>query len=313
MIRRTGVAVLAALALLALCPVDAWAWTPGTHILLGEALLGSADLLLPVGLATLLRAFPLDFLYGSIAADTSFAKRYAKVGRHCHHWPVADEIMDRARDEPLQAFAWGYLAHLAADVVAHNHFVPLQLAVTSASGGAGHGYWESRFELQTGERWSRRARDLIQMDHDRSDTHLDRILSPTIFSTPTNRRIFRGMVHASDTASWQRMMTLMAARSRWVLRDATVAAQLALSFDYVVDLMVHGSASAPRRFDPSGEVALRESTRFRRTAVGAGARGVRQEATRRFALPTERPGWSDRLPGPLHRTAPAPTDGDRRR
>ena len=310
--RRTGVAVLAALALLALLPSDALAWTPGTHILLGEAVLGSADVLLPAGLAALLRAYPLDFLYGSIAADTSFAKRYAKVGRHCHHWPVADEIMDRARDEPLQAFAWGYLAHLAADVVAHNHFVPLQLAVTSASGGAGHGYWESRFELQTGERWSRRARDLIQMDHDRSDAHLDRILSPTIFSTSTNRRIFRGMVHASDTASWQRMMTLMAARSRWVLRDATVAAHLALSFDYVVDLLVHGGAGAPRAFDPSGEGPLRDSTRLRRAAVGAGARAVRRQAMLQFALPTTRPGWSDRLPAPLHRAAPAPDARDRR-
>ena len=29
-----------------------------------------------------------------------------------------------ARDEPLRAFALGYLAHLAADVVAHNYFVP---------------------------------------------------------------------------------------------------------------------------------------------------------------------------------------------
>lgn len=48
--------------------------------------------------------------------------------------------MERAREAPLQAFAWGYLAHLAADVVAHNHFVPLQLALTTAIGGAGYGY-----------------------------------------------------------------------------------------------------------------------------------------------------------------------------
>jgi len=314
--RPFGAAVMALL-LVALLPTDALAWTPGTHILLGDAVLRAAPQLLPAAIAALLRAHPTDFLYGSIAADTSFAKRYARVGRHCHHWPVADDILDHAREAPLQAFAWGYLSHLAADVVAHNHFVPLQLALTSASGGAGHGYWESRFELHTGEGWSRRARELIRLDHARADSHLDRILSPTIFTTSTNRRLFRGMVHASDTASWQRMMTAMATRSRWVLRDATVAAHLEVAFEYIVDLLRAdgGAAETPaiaRGFDPSGEAALREAVRFRRTAVGAGAGTVRRDARLRYALPTILPGWSASLPAPLHVVRPAPGANERR-
>ena len=293
-------ALLLALATLVLCPTDLFAWTPGTHILIGEALLGSAEVLLPSGIAALLRAFPMDFLYGSIAADTSFAKRYAKVGRHCHFWSVADEIADRARDEPLQAFAYGYLAHLAADVVAHNHFVPHQLAITAATSGAGHGYWESRFEMQTGDRWARRAREVIRLDHGRADEHLDRILSPTIFSTPTNRRIFRGMVHASDSQSWQRVMALMAERSRYPLRDATVGAHLEVAFDYVVDCLAHGTQCVPRRFDPSGEASLREAKQLRRASMAGGERAVRRDAAERFRLPEERLGFAARLPAPLH-------------
>ena len=53
--------------------------------------------LLPAAIAELLRAFPYDFLYGSIAADTSIAKKYAPVGRHCHSWTVGLEIYDGAR------------------------------------------------------------------------------------------------------------------------------------------------------------------------------------------------------------------------
>ena len=94
-----ALSILGAIALLFLCPTDALAWTPGTHILLGESLLKSADLLLPTAIAQVIRAFPYDFLYGSIAADTSFAKRYAKVGQHCHNWNVADDILGRARDD----------------------------------------------------------------------------------------------------------------------------------------------------------------------------------------------------------------------
>ena len=118
-----------------LLPTDAWAWTPGTHVFLGEAVLRHLHFL-PGAIAELLAAFPSDFLYGSIAADTSIAKKYAAVGRHCHSWHVGLEIHETRRDDPLRAFGLGYLAHLAADVVAHNFFVPRQLAVTSSTVGA---------------------------------------------------------------------------------------------------------------------------------------------------------------------------------
>ena len=68
------------------------------------------------------------------------------------------EIYDSARDEPLRAFALGYLAHLAADSVAHNYFVPKQLAITSSTSALGHSYWESRFETHLGHRVRAAAR-----------------------------------------------------------------------------------------------------------------------------------------------------------
>lgn len=286
---------------LVLLPTEALAWTPGTHVLIGEALIASAHTLLPPALAALLRAYPYDFLYGSIAADTSFAKRYAKFGRHCHAWHVGDEILDRARDDALRAFGYGYLAHLAADTIAHNHFVPHQLAITSSSAGVGHSYWESRFETHTGEKWAHRAREVILLDHSRSDEHLDRVLSPTIFSTPTNRRIFRSMVYVTDNGAWQRVMSLMAEKSRWTLRDPVVAGHLNTSFDRVVDLLVHGEKSIARELDPSGEEALREAKSIRKEALETpgGEREARREAGERYRLPAEQLGWVGQLPAPL--------------
>ena len=91
-----------AVALVALCviPSTAWAWTPGTHIFLGEAVLGALAQL-PRAIGELLGNYPVEFLYGSIAADTSIAKKYAPVGRHCHSWAVGLEIYDQARDRAI--------------------------------------------------------------------------------------------------------------------------------------------------------------------------------------------------------------------
>ncbi len=278
--------VVLALFWIALSPSDLFAWTPGTHIHLGEAVLRSLTLL-PTGTAALLRTFPQDFLYGSIAADTSMAKKYAPTGRHCHSWAVGFEIYERAGDESLRAFALGYLSHLAADVVAHNFFVPRQLTVTSSTSALGHSYWESRFETHLGDAAARRARDVILLDHSRADAHLDDILSPTIFSTSTNRRLFRGMVHVTDSESWQRIYRIMAENSRWGLSRPEVEVHLIRSFDYVMDLLDRLDRSESYQFDPSGDEALRLAKRLRRTSLRRGGDPfVREEAERHFGLPS---------------------------
>lgn len=257
--------------------------------------------LLPGAAADLLRAFPHEFLYGSIAADTSIAKKYAPAGRHCHSWAIGFEIHDAARDEPLRAFALGYLAHLAADTVAHNYFVPRQLALTSSTASLGHSYWESRFETHLGERSSRRARELIRRDHGDADALLDRILSPTIFSTPTNRRIFRGIVHAADAESWQRIFQMMLENSRWDLSDDEVGVYLVRSFDFIIDLLRRYDAAEPYLLDPSGEAPLRLAKRVRRYALRHGGPDeVRQRADEHFSMPPTGLSFAAALDDPLY-------------
>jgi hypothetical protein len=298
--RRWLISLAGAVLLVTLLPDVAWAWTPGTHVFLGDAILRAAALL-PSGVADLLRAFPHEFLYGSIAADTSIGKKYAPAGRHCHSWAVGFEIHDAARDEPLRAFSLGYLAHLAADTVAHNYFVPRQLALTSSTASLGHSYWESRFETHLGERSSRRARDLILRDHGGADALLDRILSPTIFSTPTNRRIFRGIVHVADAESWQRIFQMMLENSRWDLSDDEVGVYLVRSFDYIIDLLRRFDSAEPYKLDPSGEAPLRLAKRVRRYALRHGGPDeVRDRADQHFGMPTTKLSFAVSLTEPLY-------------
>jgi hypothetical protein len=295
-----GGLALAVLLALMLTPAVAHAWTPGTHIFLGEAVMRSLPLL-PSSVGELLAAFPYDFLYGSIAADTSIAKKYAATGRHCHSWNVGFEIYDSADSEPLRAFALGYLAHLAADSVAHNYFVPHQLTITSATAALGHSYWESRFDTHVGERFSRTAKQLILRDHTHSDEHLDRILSPTIFSTPTNRRIFRGMVYVADTESWQRIFHLVEEKSRWDLTDKEVSAYMIRAFDYVVDLMTRLDHSEAFKLDPAGTVPLREAKKVRRAALRRGGEEhVFEQAQHHFGMPPSALRYAIGLPEPLY-------------
>jgi hypothetical protein len=272
-------------------PQAAHAWTPGTHIFLGQSVLSAASQL-PAAVGDMLRAFPFDFLYGNIAADTSFAKHYAPVNRHCHAWHVGQEVHDLARTDALRAFGLGYLSHLAADAVAHNYFVPRQLVLTSSTKSLGHSYWESRAETHLGHDYAHEARDVILLDHSHADAHLDQIISPTIFSVKTNRALFRGMVHLTRSRAWKTGMRAARDVSRWDLTDFVVEQHLALAYEYMMEMLSTQGGPA-LILDPNGAAALRRAKAMRRSALLDGgwrdAERLEEAAEKHFGLPAFTP------------------------
>ncbi|MGH7524941.1 MAG: zinc dependent phospholipase C family protein [Gemmatimonadales bacterium] len=283
-----GAFVLVALLIVCL-PHPLYAWTPGTPVVLGERILGSLELL-PQVVSDLLRDFPYDFLYGSIAADTTMAKKFAPADRHCHAWHVGREVYELAPSDALRAFGLGYLAHLAADVVAHNYYVPRQLVVTSSTRAMGHTWWEARVELLLGNAVPAAARDLIRLDHRPADAHLERILSPTIFSVRTNRRLFRGMVRLTDSRPWQVGLQIAQDQSRWELPAELITSHLDRATHYIRSVLARDE-SPVYQADPNGEIAILRSKSVRRDAV-RGHRAPERDwletiADAHFGLPPE--------------------------
>jgi hypothetical protein len=260
-----------ALCLLLLLPDPAYAWGPATHVLLGSGILESLALL-PPAVRALLEAHPRDYLYGSVAADISLAKKYVPEGRHCHNWHIGEEIFSTAETDRLRAVALGYLSHLAADTIAHNFYVPRQLLLTSSTKALGHSYWEHRMDLQLGERHTALARQVV-MDHDHSaaDALFDRVLSRTIFSFDTNRKIFRGMIRFQDNDRWHTLFSSLLQSSRWRLEDAEIDAYMERSFDYIVDYLQRRGEAIAAGLDPIGDDNLGLSKKIRRMALKEGA------------------------------------------
>lgn len=277
-------------ALLLLTPETALAWGPATHVQIGMEVLRSLDLL-PAHIAAVLAQYPIDFLYGNLAADISLGKKYAQVGRHCHDWGVAREIVREAGDdERLLAASLGYCGHLAADTVAHNSFVPRMLLLTSSTRALGHSYWEHRMDSDVGSEHAALARWIVtRFDHSEADALFRRVLSSTLFSFGTNRRIFRGIVRINGNESWQAVFDSVIDNSRWDLDPTTVARYQRHGFEATADLLVHDESSGPARLDPVGEKNLTEAKQIRRRVLLAGGwrstRAIEATADHHFPLP----------------------------
>lgn len=290
--RRPALAGLGlAFVLLFALPESAAAWGPASHVHLGLQLLGSLDLFAP-NVSLLLARHSAEFLYGCIAADIPVGKSYAPEDRHPHSWSVGWDVVRGAGDDPaLRACSYGYMCHLAADVAAHERFVPRRLLLTSSTRGLGHSYWEHRVDLAVGPEPAQVSRALaMRTEHRRLDAHLERTLDRALFSFDTSRRIFHGVVRLADSPRWQEIFDSLVEQSRWRMEEPDARSYLAHAFELSAGFLAGPGTSDAERGDPTGGTAMARAKRIRRRVLlEEGLRGseevLRRAADRFFPLP----------------------------
>jgi len=255
------------------CPSDAFAWGPVTHLVHGSQILDSLSILAPA-LQQMLREHRFSYLYGCVAADIVQAKKYTRsLYTHCHCWPVGWQIAEAARGEREQAFAYGYLSHLAGDVYSHNHFVPVQLIVSYEARALRHVYWEARFDAaQQRDRW-RMLRTVFEQRYPDCDRLLERVVERTLFSFRTNKRIFDSVITLQALGQWQRMVRRLGERSRYVLPASEIDRFNGICVNAIGDLLARGRRSQCQRADPTGRDALARATKLRRKLRALKRRG----------------------------------------
>jgi len=243
-------------------PAWAWAWGPATHLELGSRVLENLGLL-PSALQAVLRTHPLDFLYGTIAADIVVAKRFTHYLRHCHRWTVGLEVLGRAANPAQEAFSWGYLSHLAADVVAHNYFVPYKTILSFNTRAMNHAYWEVRFDTHVPDDvWHIPYRISREM-HENNDEILKAVLSRTLLSFQTNKVLFNSVVLMGRFRRWQEIIRQALAQSRVVLDPDRVRRYKKLSLDAVLAFLIDREDAWCFRADPTGSQSLKAASVIR--------------------------------------------------
>ncbi len=234
-----------------LIPKPAFAWGPAAHLDMGLSIISDLALLSPV-MAALLKRYADDFLYGSLAADITIGKNLSPYQLHCHNWQVAFSVLDLAYDESTQAFAWGYLSHLAADVVAHNYFVPYKTVEHYSIKGAGHTYWEIRYDAHVPRQVWEEGRRLSTRAFAEHDRHLRKILTGPLFPFAMNKRIFNSVIQFSRMKRWRKISEAHSRRTRRVLTDQQWKEARDMSIERIVDILNHGHAAKCIQADPTG-------------------------------------------------------------
>jgi hypothetical protein len=193
--------------LLLVCGLLLLHWGPGHHLEFAERVLRRRKETLPRDVAQLLGEERQAYLYGNLAADLINFKSYGGAYSHCHRWQIVDEMREHAHTPRGEAFILGYLSHLSADTIAHNHFVPYHLARYARTKGLGHLYWEmSADRFVPHERWKIVTELKADKRLDALDEIVNRCVPKKALSMRTNKFLFNHVLLVSERERWRRGM-----------------------------------------------------------------------------------------------------------
>ncbi len=266
-----------------LTPENALAWGVGFHIMQGTYILKHLNLIAP-NIAVILKAFPYDYLYGCISADIFIGKGVKKRWDHCHNWSLAMKMLLKADSDDTTAFVYGYLSHLAADIISHNFYVPNQFYLTSSTKKFGHIYWESRSDEFINKKFWKTARTVIEKRNQHNDVFLQEMVKRKLVSFKMKKRFFFRSVKLSDLAILQKAVALVSKKSRWDVEKTYIEELNRHSLNLIIDFLKHGEKSICLKFDPVGSDKLLSAKKKRREdKKGLGAKPKRAL----FRIPTK--------------------------
>lgn len=246
-------------------PRDAFAWGPLAHLSFGGGALEQLCMLSPA-VRMLLTNFQNEFLYGSLAADIIVGKNLASYAVHCHNWNVGFRVLDRAKGDAQKAFSYGFLAHLAADTVAHNYYVPYKTVQGFKVRASGHAYWELRYDQRLTTNLWQVARQVSSKEYREHDAHLEECLSESyVIPFAVSKKLFGSLLLAARLKKWQAMSKVIASERELLLGDEEVGECRRLAVNQIVGMLKDGDNADCTRADPTGSRNLTMAMRLRKS------------------------------------------------
>jgi hypothetical protein len=246
-----------------LFPSSAFAWGPGTHVELAMGALGAGAAIAPI-IRDIIRKFPEAFIYGMASPDIVIGKKYAGYIHHCHNWRMGWLILHEAETDRQRAAAYGYLSHLAADVVAHNYFIPVKIVLSYDARLLSHTYWEMRFDLGVADFAWDKLKMITELEIEEFDLLLERVLQKTLFSFSTNKRIFNSILMLQKMRGLRASLMLYASKSRFEIEQEGREHYFDLALESVLDFLSDPEKAPCLEIDPTGDKKISYAKNLRR-------------------------------------------------
>jgi hypothetical protein len=239
----------------ALLPVQAFAWGPGVHLALGNSVLANLSCLPPL-LGGLLSHHREAFLYGCLSADIFVGKGTNFQPGHSHNWVTGLKLLNSAKEPRVTAYAYGYMTHLAADVVAHNYYVPNTLWTMPSGGKISHVYVEVQAD-RSFETERESALGLFRKPNKDTDRTLLSAMEKKRLPFMFKKQLVKSSLLVTGFKEWGTSLRLADRILPWSKPSRHLDEMYDLSRRVVFDLLADSKNTVAYTFDPIGSRNLR--------------------------------------------------------
>ncbi|WP_319777569.1 zinc dependent phospholipase C family protein [Maridesulfovibrio sp.] len=221
---------------------------------IGNAVL-SNTVLLSNSVAKLLLSNSAIFLYGCLSADIFIGKGSKAKRLHSHNWQTGFNLLDESNDEHMEAYSLGYLSHLAADIIAHNYYVPNLMQQARSGGRLSHVYIEMLADDQVD--WSaQEAARLFRKANQDADFSLRKHMDAKKYSFLFKKKVLHQSIGLLEYKAVSKSLNI----SKKVVpafRQAYLRSIIDYSYRLVVDMLNSPQNAVALNFDPIGADNIR--------------------------------------------------------
>ncbi|WP_419784368.1 zinc dependent phospholipase C family protein [Maridesulfovibrio sp.] len=243
-----------------------FAWGPGVHMAIGNAVLSNTTVLAD-GVARLLLSNSAIFLYGCLSADIFIGKGSKAKRLHSHNWETGFNLLDESDDEHLKAYALGYLSHLAADIIAHNYYVPNLMQQARSGSRLSHVYIEMLADDQVN--WSaQEAARLFRKANQDADFTLRKHMDAKKFSFLFKKKVFHQTIALLEYKAISKSLKV-SQKVVPAFQQNYLHSIVDYSYRVVVDMLNSPKDGVATNFDPIGaeNIALAKGANNWKTAL----------------------------------------------
>lgn len=206
------------------------------------------------------------FLYGNVSPDITLGKKYIKeIEKHCHKWETAFNILNKASNDKQKAMSYGYLTHLAADVIAHNYYIPKELLEGRGLRNFLHTVVEIKTDMSIYKDTYSLIKNILDKDYKEEDKFLKENISKAILPFGINRKIFEYSLKSSKSKYLYRAFNIFGKYERWIEENRNILVYYhEISYNLMVDILNNLDKSEILNYDPNGEHNLKLLKKLRK-------------------------------------------------
>lgn len=237
-------------------PDISFAWGFETHLSIGMQVLQNSRI-------DVITGNPQFFLCGNIFPDLfNLFKDFSSFKKNLptHSWQTVSKMFSDIRSEEEQAFAYGYSAHLSADIIAHNNMVPQHIAYVDAGRMRSHLIFEMAEESMHYNRYSKMLQLLLKFSPKYGDVFLRNMgIKPDWFAGEV-RTIRMGVISQKNLKI--HAITRMIKKTAQPGFEERVAYFREAALKQAMDAVNNGFANL-EHMDPSGKQSMESARQLR--------------------------------------------------